>query len=155
MEPGLCLRHRGDRGGRRHLLDVAPSEATQKADELCPRLCPQLCRLGIIIWVPVLAWRFGWVSSGAAVVIATGIAVVTLIVIGVVKAIRRRSVKEQTGLKASEMPTLNDLHLAMGELLDESSQVENMMLALVMVCRDDRPMDEVFGEFERNIRDED
>jgi hypothetical protein len=43
--------------------------------------------MGIIIWVPVLAWRFGWVSSGGAVVIAIGIAVVTLIV---VKAIRRQ-----------------------------------------------------------------
>jgi len=38
------------------------------------------------------------------------------------------------------MPTLNDLHLAMGEFLTESSQVENMMLALVTVCRGDRPM---------------
>jgi hypothetical protein len=46
--------------------------------------------MGIIIWVPWLAWRFGWVSSGAAVVIAIGIAAVTLIAIPVVKAIRRR-----------------------------------------------------------------
>jgi hypothetical protein len=45
------------------------------------------------------------------------------------------------------MPTLNDLHLAMGEFLTESSQVENMMLALVTVCRGDRPMDEVFVDF--------
>src|SRR6516164_10538238 len=45
------------------------------------------------------------------------------------------------------MPTLNDLHLAMGEFLTESSQVENMMLALVTVCRGDRPMDKVFVEF--------
>jgi hypothetical protein len=45
------------------------------------------------------------------------------------------------------MPMLNDLHLAMGEFLTESSQVENMMLALVMVCRDGRPMDDVFVEF--------
>ena len=45
------------------------------------------------------------------------------------------------------MPTLNDLHLAMGEFLTESSQVENMMLALVMVCRDDRPRDDVFVGF--------
>ena len=45
---------------------------------------------GITIWVPWLAWRFGWVSSGAAVVIAIGIAVVAPIAIGVVKVIRRR-----------------------------------------------------------------
>jgi hypothetical protein len=44
---------------------------------------------GIIVWVPWLAWRFGWVSPGAAVVIAIGIAVVALIVTRVVKAIRR------------------------------------------------------------------
>jgi hypothetical protein len=35
----------------------------------------------------------------------------------------------------------------MGEFLTESSQVENMMLALVTVYRDDRPTDEVFVEF--------
>jgi hypothetical protein len=45
------------------------------------------------------------------------------------------------------MPTLNDLHLAMGEFLTESSHFENMMLALVMVCPDDRPMDDVFIGF--------
>jgi hypothetical protein len=44
---------------------------------------------GIIVWVPWLAWRFGWVSPRAAVVIAIGIAVVVLIVARVVKAIRR------------------------------------------------------------------
>jgi hypothetical protein len=53
----------------------------------------------------------------------------------------------QNRLEAGEMPTLNDLHLAMGEFLTESSQVENMMLALVMVCRDDRPRDDVFVGF--------
>ena len=44
---------------------------------------------GIIVWVPWLAWRFGWVSPRAAVVIAIGIAVVALIVARVVKTIRR------------------------------------------------------------------
>jgi hypothetical protein len=41
---------------------------------------------GIIVWVPWLAWRFGWVSSRAAVVIG----LVLLIGLGVVNAIRRR-----------------------------------------------------------------
>src|SRR5215470_10332119 len=45
------------------------------------------------------------------------------------------------------MPTLNDLHLAMGEFLTESSQVENMMFALVTVCRDDQPIQDLFVEW--------
>ena len=46
--------------------------------------------VGGVIVVPWLAWRFGWVSPRAAVVIAIGIAVVALIVALVVKAVRRR-----------------------------------------------------------------
>jgi hypothetical protein len=49
--------------------------------------------------------------------------------------------------RRGEMPTLNDLHLAMGEFLTECSHVENMMLGLVIVCRGDRPMDDVFVQF--------
>ena len=44
---------------------------------------------GIIVWVPWLAWRFGWVSPRAAVVIGIGIAVAALIASGIVKAVRR------------------------------------------------------------------
>jgi hypothetical protein len=48
-----------------------------------------------------------------------------------------------------DMPNLNDLHLAMGEFLTESSHVENMMLGLVQVCRGNRPMNEMFVKFIR------
>lgn len=45
------------------------------------------------------------------------------------------------------MPTLDDLHLAMGEFLTESSAVEDMMLGLYIVCNPDRPMGEIFNDF--------
>jgi hypothetical protein len=45
------------------------------------------------------------------------------------------------------MPTLDDLHLAMGEFLTESAQVENMMLSLVIACQPNRDMHDVFVEF--------
>ena len=47
------------------------------------------------------------------------------------------------------MTTLKDLHCAMGEFLTESSQVENVMLAVVIVCQRDRPLEEVFVDFMR------
>lgn len=45
------------------------------------------------------------------------------------------------------MPTLDDLHLAMGKFLTESSEVENMMLSLVIACQLNRDMHDVFVEF--------
>jgi hypothetical protein len=45
------------------------------------------------------------------------------------------------------MPTLNDLHTAMGRFLTESSHVENLMLALVSVAQRNRTMEEAFIDF--------
>jgi hypothetical protein len=45
------------------------------------------------------------------------------------------------------MPTIKDLHCGMGEFLSASSEVENLMLALVTACQRNRSMDEVFVDF--------
>jgi hypothetical protein len=45
------------------------------------------------------------------------------------------------------MPTIKDLHCAMGEFLTASSEVENWMLSFVTTCQRDRASDEVFVDF--------
>jgi hypothetical protein len=50
-------------------------------------------------------------------------------------------------MSAAVKYTLDDLHLAMGRFLTESSQVENMMLALVAVAQTGRPIEEVSANF--------
>jgi hypothetical protein len=45
------------------------------------------------------------------------------------------------------MPTIKDLHCAMGEFLTASSEVENWMLSFVTTCQRDRARDEVFVDF--------
>ena len=45
------------------------------------------------------------------------------------------------------MTTLDDLHLAMGRFLTESSHVENMMLALYSVANQRRSLEQSFNEF--------
>jgi hypothetical protein len=45
------------------------------------------------------------------------------------------------------MPTIKDLHCAMGEFLTASSEVENMMLAFVLHASGNRARDEVFVDF--------
>jgi hypothetical protein len=50
-------------------------------------------------------------------------------------------------IRKRQMPTLNDLHTAMGRFLTESSHVENLMLALVSVAQRNRTMEEAFIDF--------
>jgi hypothetical protein len=45
------------------------------------------------------------------------------------------------------MATLDDLHLAMGRFLTESSHVENMMMGLYFVCNSDSPSHSLFSKF--------
>jgi hypothetical protein len=45
------------------------------------------------------------------------------------------------------MAALDDLHLAMGRFLTESSHAENVMFSLYHVCTPTRPLDQRFHEF--------
>src|SRR4051812_37868681 len=46
-----------------------------------------------------------------------------------------------------DMPTLDDLQVAMGRFLTESSMVENAMLAIFAACQRERSSDDVFRDF--------
>jgi hypothetical protein len=45
------------------------------------------------------------------------------------------------------MSSLGELHSAMGEFLTESSRVENLMLSLLIACRRDRGLEDIFTDF--------
>jgi hypothetical protein len=50
-------------------------------------------------------------------------------------------------VKEERMATLDDLHLAMGRFLTESSHVENMLMGLYFVCNPNSPSHSLFSKF--------
>jgi hypothetical protein len=55
--------------------------------------------------------------------------------------------KDEARLRDMKLTGRDELHLAMGEFLTECSNLENLMLALMVFCQDKRSLDEIHLEW--------